>query len=94
MVIINFILHQTILKAYMLMYRQVDLNNNAHFIRTIDLPEHLKKLKQNLQLEEEERERKARYEQELVKVCEKWESKKNFCFSDSLYLQRRTLLGS
>jgi hypothetical protein len=52
----------------MLMYRRIDSTHSAHFIRTIDLPQHLKELQRKLKLEEEERERKQRFEQELVKV--------------------------
>ena len=52
----------------MLMYRKVDLADNKHFIRTLELPQHLKDLYTKLKIEEEERERKQRYDQELIKV--------------------------
>ncbi|MFH4980444.1 hypothetical protein AB6A40_007153 [Gnathostoma spinigerum] len=54
--------------AYMLMYRQIDRSRNAKFIKTVDLPAHLKEQLNRWELEEKEKIRQREYVESLVHV--------------------------
>lgn len=56
------------LDAYMLMYRRVEYDKNASFIRTADLPEHLVELKEKWIRDELEEEKNRKHQESLVKV--------------------------
>jgi hypothetical protein len=48
------------------MYRRIDSNKNEHFIRTIELPDHMKKLLEQIEKDEHEIELQRRLEKERV----------------------------
>uniref|UniRef100_A0A0N5ASV0 Ubiquitin carboxyl-terminal hydrolase 47 n=1 Tax=Syphacia muris TaxID=451379 RepID=A0A0N5ASV0_9BILA len=54
--------------AYMLMYRRIDKAKNAKFLKTCDLPDHLKTILKRWETTEEEKRLKKEYEESLVKV--------------------------
>ncbi|VDM44945.1 unnamed protein product [Toxocara canis] len=54
--------------AYMLMYRKIDRQRNAKFVKTVNLPSHLGSLLQRWEREEEEKLERKRLEETLVNV--------------------------
>lgn len=54
--------------AYMLMYRRIDSTKNENFIRTVDLPEHMKNLLDKIETDEREVELQRKLEKEQVTV--------------------------
>uniref|UniRef100_F1KQL2 Ubiquitin carboxyl-terminal hydrolase 47 n=1 Tax=Ascaris suum TaxID=6253 RepID=F1KQL2_ASCSU len=54
--------------AYMLMYRRIDRQKNAHFVKTVNLPQHLRTLLKRWEVEEEEKLKIKRVEETFVNV--------------------------
>ncbi|KAI1722019.1 ubiquitin carboxyl-terminal hydrolase domain-containing protein [Ditylenchus destructor] len=54
--------------AYMLIYRKIDPAANKSFIRTVDLPQHLIELKERLAMEEKDKIKRQRFEEDHIKV--------------------------
>ncbi|KAI1718547.1 ubiquitin carboxyl-terminal hydrolase domain-containing protein [Ditylenchus destructor] len=54
--------------AYMLIYRKIDPAANKSFIRTVDLPQHLIELNEKLAMEEKDKIKRQRFEEDHIKV--------------------------